>query len=326
MDSYVREEIIVLDDTRNKNVVITGATGVIGMALIEKLLFQYQCQVWVLTSAFSARKDRLEQFKSCDRFHVLEAELEEYGELKTEAFGRKMDIFFHMAWDGSVTSKRHDIYRQQRNIKYTLDAVNLAARIGCEVFVGAGSQSEYGRSPAKMTSKTPTNPESAYGTVKLCAGALSRLECKRLGIRHIWMRVLSVYGPYCGEDAVLIDSILKMLRGEKTVFSKGEQIWDFLYSEDAAEAFWRAALYGRDGAIYPLGCGQEVRLVDYIKKLVEVVQPEAEVEIGGLPYAPNQNMYLCADLRELTEDTGFVPKVGFEEGIRRTVEMFSQNI
>jgi nucleoside-diphosphate-sugar epimerase len=52
----------------------------------------------------------------------------------------------------------------------------------------------------------------------------------------------------------------------------------------------------------------------------DAVDKNAELGIGKLPYANNQVMYLCADISQLTRDTGFVPKVTFSEGISRTVE------
>ena len=57
----------------------------------------------------------------------------------------------------------------------------------------------------------PTRPENGYGMAKLCAGQMSRLECERLGLDHVWPRVLSVYGPYDGPSTMISSAIRTLL-------------------------------------------------------------------------------------------------------------------
>ena len=102
-------------------------------------------------------------------------------------------------------------------------------------------------------------------------------------------------------------------------YTKGEQIWDYLHEDDAAAALFLAAENGRDGRTYVLGSGQGKPLAEYIKALHEAVGAPPPV-LGEAPYTEKQVMRLVADISALTKDTGFVPAVTFEEGIRRTVE------
>ena len=300
-------------------VIITGATGAIGIALIIELL-EKNNEVLVIARPNSNRLDRLPLHEN---LHVLLCPLDALDTVTKEEIGC-FDICYHLAWVGTIGPQRDDMSLQLKNVQYTLDAVYMAHRLNCKVFVGAGSQAEYGPVEGNLTSKTPANPEMGYGIAKLCAGQMSRLECKKLGIRHEWTRILSIYGPYDGEATMIISGIRQMLHGKKPVFSKGEQQWDYLYSEDAAYALYLIALKGRDGAIYPLGSGGARPLHEYINIMRASIGKEAEVEIGGLPYRKRQVMYLCADIRELTEDTGFLPRISFEEGIRKTIDWCSK--
>lgn len=88
------------------------------------------------------------------------------------------------------------MYLQNYNVIYALDAVELAHCCGCRTFVGAGSQAEYGRFEGKLRPDTPAFPENGYGMAKLCAGEMTRIQAHKYGIKHIWARILSVYGPY----------------------------------------------------------------------------------------------------------------------------------
>ena len=126
------------------------------------------------------------------------------------------------------------------------------------------------------------------------------------------------------EDVGHPSTIDKLLKKEHAAFTKGEQIWDFLYCDDAAEAFYLIGEKTEESKIYPLGSGERRTLSEYITALGRVVDPAAALGIGELPYPPGQAMFLQADISELQKDTGFAPVVGFEKGVRLTAEWRKQ--
>lgn len=79
---------------------------------------------------------------------------------------------------------------------------------------------------------------------------------------------------------------------------------------------------GKDGAVYPIGSGSVRPLKEYFEEARDAVDPSLPLGIGMLPYPVNQIMHLQADISSLTRDTGWVPAVSFEEGIRKTVAAF----
>ncbi len=298
--------------------VVTGATGAVGMALISALTDKGY-EVLALVRPGSQRNTRLKSIKG-----VVTAECG-LSELKCFECFERYDVFFHLGWMGTTGQARNDMYLQNKNVEYTLDAVELAHKLGCSVFVGAGSQAEYGRVSGKLTPTTPTAPENGYGIAKLTAGRMSGIVCAKYGIRHGWARILSVYGEYDGENSMVMSTIGKILNGVVPEFTPAEQIWDYMYSADAAEALVAISERGKDGAVYCLGSGEPKPLCDYIKMIRDAVDEKAELGIGKLPYAENQVMYLCADITALTEDTGFVPRYSFCDGIKRTAEWVKEN-
>lgn len=298
--------------------VVTGATGMIGMALIETLLLE-GCTIYALVRKGSPKLRAL-----TNRFPqviLIECSLSDMDKPhKWRQHGTlKIDAFFHLGWDSTFGDSRNDMYIQTQNIKYTLDAVSLAQDLGCQVFVGAGSQAEYGPANEDLSSKTPVFPNNGYGMAKLCAGQMSRVMCGQKEIRHIWCRILSIYGPYDNPGTMIMNGIRNFLEGKDNAYTQGEQIWDYLYVSDCANALILAARYGRDGAAYPIGSGKARPLSEYIQILRNLCNPEAETGLGKIPYVPGQVMHLKADISELTNDTGFFPKVSFEEGIRSTI-------
>ena len=146
-----------------KKVIITGATGMIGITLIEYLL-KKNIEILAIIRKNSKRKNNLPGDKNLE---IIECDLNELCNLNIKE--KKYDTFYHLAWDGTFGESRNDLSLQNLNVKYTLDAVELANKLGCKTFVGAGSQAEYGRVDGMISSNTPANPENEYGKAKLKA-------------------------------------------------------------------------------------------------------------------------------------------------------------
>lgn len=295
-----------------KRAIVTGATGAIGTALIQNLV-EHGIEVLVLVRPESDRKNRI---PSNPLISVLECGMENYAAIQNTT-EKEYDVFYHFAWAGTAGDGRNDMYLQNENVKYALDAVGAAKRFGCKRFVGAGSQAEYGRVEGVLRSNTPTFPETGYGIAKLCAGQMTREYAYQLGMEHIWTRILSVYGPNDGAQSMVMSAINKLQNGEVPKFTKGEQMWDYLYSEDAAAAFRLIGEKGIDGKVYVLGSGEAKPLAEYIEDIRYVVNPKGKIEMGAIPYAPRQVMFLKADTTQLESDVNWKANTDFRDGIKR---------
>lgn len=305
-----------------KKVIITGPTGAIGHALIEKCLDE-GCEVFAICRPNSERIKSLPQHV---RLHILEYDLSELKKAN-ESLPVDCDVLYHFGWAATFGDARNDMPTQIKNIQYTIDAVHLAHVCGCSTFIGAGSQAEYGRVEGKLSADTPAFPENGYGMAKLCAGEMSRVEAQKLGIKHIWTRILSVYGPYDGQQTLISSAIRSMLSGEKLSMTAGEQLWDYLYSSDAADALYAMAENGKDGSVYVLGSGKALPLREYVEIIRDIINPDLEIGFGERPYFKDQVMHLEADISDLTKDTGWIPKINFYNGVSMLIQqkhMFKQ--
>jgi len=188
--------------------------------------------------------------------------------------------------------------------------------LGCKKFIGAGSQAEYGIVTEPLKPDTPVNPLSGYGIAKYAAGKLSGLLCTQLGLQFNWVRILSVYGPHDGAHTLIMYAINELRAGRSPEFTKCEQIWDYLYNDDSARAFLAIGEKGVDGKTYPLGSGNKKILSEYLEIIKNIIAPNITLQFGKKEYYPHQPMYLCADISELSNDTGWKPEVSFEEGIK----------
>lgn len=310
-----------------KKIIISGATGAIGIALINYALRK---NMEILAICHKNSK-RIAWLPKALQLHILELDAEEYSTFvldseRMDDLG-KYDCFFHLAWMGTTGEARNDTKLQTQNVQFTLDAVKLASGLGCKCFLGVGSQAEYGRINGMMYSKAPAFPENGYGIAKLCAGQMSRVQCKQLNIRHIWVRALSVYGPGDREGSLVMSAIINFLNAREMKFTSGTQKWDYLYSEDAARILLGLAEYGEDGHIYCMGAGENHLLKEYIHQIYREINgkdiPDKQLGIGGLAYEENQVMNLQADISEwpleLKSEFEKQPMYTFNEGIRKTI-------
>lgn len=309
-----------------KRVIITGPTGAIGMALIE-YLSNKNIEVIAVVRGDSRRKNQIHESETMMKVECALAELDQLPHKVQKAVKEKnwnkdipIDVFYHFAWDGTFGDSRNDMYLQNRNVTFALDAVNAASKLGCATFIGAGSQAEYGRYEGNLNAEVAAFPENGYGIAKLCAGQMTRILCEQMEMRHIWTRILSVYGPYDGCNTMIMSMIRKMMEGERASCTKGEQMWDYLYSKDAAKMMYLLGEKGVDGKTYCLGSGVAKPLREYIETIRNMINLQAEVGYGDVAYSPKQVMYLCADIEELIKDTGYTSEYSFESGIKETIE------
>ncbi len=292
-----------------KSLIITGATGMIGSAIVREAIRQ-NCKTICIVHKGSRR---ISNIPHDSLVTVVECNIDQYSSLKLDG---KYDAFIHLAWDKTSVSGRDDVDTQLKNIQYTLDAVRLAHRCGCSVFVGAGSQAEYGVQAVPLTGNLSVKPESGYGIAKFTAGKLSGMLCKQLGIRFNWFRILSIYGKNDGENTLISYVLRELSAGRSPELTKCEQLWDYLNCEDASKAFFAVLEKGKDGKTYPLGSGQGRKLYAYVEDVRAVINPGIALGFGKKEYYPHQPMYLVADISELTKDTGWKPEIEFKDGIK----------
>lgn len=295
-----------------KRVLITGVTSMIGVALVEHLL-ERGCEVTGIVRPGSDHCSRLPQHPT---LKLIEKDMGELLQL-SEILPHGYDAFYHLAWSNTGITRDTNTIGQIGNIQMTLETLELCARIGCETFVGAGSQAEFGpKTKGPIGNNSPEEPITAYGICKLAAGKLAILRSQELGIRCIWPRIFSVFGPNDRESSLLSYVIHCLLEHKIPLLTDGTQTWDYLYSADAAKALCLIGEKGQHGKKYCIGSGVGRPLREYVEIIRSQIQPDAEIGYGKIDMPKNSVQYLVADTKELFEDTGFKPDYTFEDGIR----------
>ncbi|BBO11178.1 MULTISPECIES: NAD-dependent epimerase/dehydratase family protein [Bradyrhizobium] len=294
-------------------VFVTGASGFLGSYLVADLLERGH-DVAVLLRPDSANW-RLRE--AAERLHVIPGVLEQPDGLRGPFKAFAPEAIVHMAWRGVAGSDRNSPV-QAANVADTVGLVELAAEAGAKIFVGAGSQAEYGPYDRAISEDDTPRPTTLYGMAKLAAGSMAMRLCEERGLRSAWLRIFSTYGPK-DADYWLIPSMIRNLRsGEHMALTACEQRWGFLHARDAASAFRLATTHASARGIFNVGSPEAPPLRETVTRLRNLVDPGAVLGFGELAYRPDQVMILAADVSRMLA-LGWKPEVALDDGLRETV-------
>lgn len=282
-------------------VIVTGAAGFAGCNLVEALL-KKEYFVYAVVRPNSVHNFRL---FGLENLKIVECNMQDYANLQN-LISEPCDLFYHLAWQTGGFEE------QKACIEYYLEALESAVRIGCKRFVGIGTQAEYGQQKELITEETCPHPITAYGASKLAACALTRQRANELGIKWVWGRIFSLYGKYEPSGRMLPDLINALQNGQDFHLSAATQNWDYLYSSDGAEALVALGENGQNGEIYNVASGEYHPL----KYFTEIVKHKFSQNARLFYDKEKTNLTsLQVDIAKIIRDTGWKPKVSFENGI-----------
>ena len=298
--------------------IITGATSMIGLALVNELLTKHVEMLLLVRKTDKVKyipKSKLIKIKYCN--------IDEYDSIKNIS-NDKYDVLYHIAWASTTGSGREDLYLQNNNVKYSLDAVNLANRFNCKCFIGFGSQAEFGQYDIPLNMNLKDKPIMGYGIAKLSSELMTRSLCNKLGIKHIWTRILSVYGPYDRDNSLIMHIINSIKNNEEVNVTKGEQVWDYIYSKDVASILYLLYKKGINNKTYLIGSADKYKLKDYVEIIKNSIDKDYIINYGAIPYNEKQTMFLSLDNSDLINDLNYKYKYDFESGIKDLLEWYDE--
>lgn len=300
-----------------RRILITGATGFIGARIAERVHERGHAVALLLRSPKPT--DRAAGiYRHCA---TIAGDLEQPASYSEALRAFRPNALLHAAWTGVAGADRTDP-RQIANIIATAALLEAAIAAGIDSFVGLGSQAEYGPQNRKLDELAPVEPTTLYGHSKLAACRVTAAMCRLRQVRHAWLRVFSIYGPRDNPNWLIPSLIAKLKKGEVPELTKCEQIWDFLYIDDAADAAVALLENPVASGIFNLGSGDGRPLREIVTLLRDIARPGAELGIGRVAYRPDQVMHLEADVTHLHNATGWQPATELKRGLAETVDWF----
>ncbi|MDA9589755.1 dTDP-glucose 4,6-dehydratase [Opitutales bacterium] len=263
--------------------------------------------------------------------------------------------------DAEVRSQETEVSEQESSTLNKQPPTINSARRAAFRFLHVSTDEVYGSlapDASGFSETTPYDPHSPYSASKAASDHLARSWADTYGLPVLVTNCSNNYGPYQFPEKLIPVVILKCLRGEPIpVYGKGENIRDWLYVTDHAEALYTVVTKGRVGETYNIGGNNEQTNLDLIKKLCAILEDEIrgkvekresgkENETSGLSdFAtfkpshsksfqdlitfvtdrPGHDMRYAIDPTKIRDELGWEPKEDFESGFRKTVLWYLEN-
>ncbi len=294
---------------------ITGASSFIGVELCRYLSDNGHSVI-----AMSRRdNEHLEEIKKDGHLQLFRADMQS---LFDKAKGISADVFIHLAWAGTTHEDRNNPAIHDENVRLSLECVKLAKQMGCQLYVDAGSQAEYGIVSGVLTEDTFCNPITAYGKGKLIMYQKSSILAKDLGLKYIHLRILSVYGEN-DHDETLIKSALKKLKANKPIeMRSGGQMWNYVYVKDAVRQIAELSIHAVDNEgfqqeVYNIASNDTRKLQNFVIAMKETIGSLSVLTFGG--YNPEKDVNLNPETRKTVAIVKPLTSHVFEEVIKTMI-------
>ncbi|MFC2105528.1 SDR family oxidoreductase [Candidatus Bipolaricaulota bacterium] len=308
---------------------VTGGAGFIGSHLCDALA-KRDTEVRVLDNLSSGRMSNLSAVK--DRVQFIKGDICDM-QCVVEAI-RGVSVVFHQAALSSVPrSVKEPEPTNRTNVGGTLNILMAAKEFGVRRVVYASSSSAYGETPAlpKQEAMSPV-PKSPYAVSKLAAEHYCRAFCATYGLETVCLRYFNVFGPrqdpFSQYSAVIPKFIASYLSASvPVIFGDGEQTRGFTFVDDVVQANLLAAeVDGIGGRMFNVAGNERMSVneMDRILRRLLDVSPDTPSRFADERQGDIRHSF--ADISAAQTQLGYSPAVDIEDGLRRTVDWFQDQV
>jgi dolichol-phosphate mannosyltransferase len=306
---------------RASTALVTGSAGFVGANLVRRLLAEGAR----VSAAVRPGAERWRLKGLSGDLELVDLDLRDAAATRREVERLKPECVFHLAAHGAYSWQTEPRAILETNVLGTSALLEACASAGVQAVVNAGSSSEYGFKDHPPAEDEALEPNSVYAVAKAAATHLCLNAAGRSDLRTVTLRLYSIYGPFEEPGRLIPRLIACGLEGRLPPLANPRTARDFVYVDDAIDAFLLAAGpgVGEGGAVYNVGSGHQTSL----EEVVAVARAALEIDHEPRWSSGEQRTWdtdvWIADPRRIGEALGWRPRHGLAEGFAETVEWLS---
>jgi len=281
-----------------KTAIITGATGFVGVHLVEELQ-SHNVDVTALCREGSQNMDRLPPGVET-AYHLDDLP--------------SADVFYHLAWEGASGIGRGDATLQARNAELTLHSLLAAHRLRCSRFVALGTI--YENFASQIKASATSGSADFYILSKEYAHSMANQLAYKVDMDFVWCKICHPIGRFIKPEQMMAFVISSLLAGVKPSFGPALTSYDIIAVEDVAQGLY---LVGCCESLtkweYYIGSGFPQPLYKWLEETRNILDVNVPIGIGEKPDDRLQFDENWFDIMPLATETGYAPTVSFARAV-----------
>jgi len=310
-------------DLRVKSILVTGGTGFIGAALVNKLISE-GCHVNII----SLPKDPIWRIDDISKCKLYEADLRNPSEAEKTIKKIQPEIIFNLAGiiDTQLTKETiNQVF--SINLDATRNLLIALSEYDYDLFIHTGTGNEYGNMKPPFNETDRENPISPYSASKIATTYFCEMMARVYEKPIITVRPFLIYGPKQISRSLIPSLIYSGIQDKKLSLTPCEQTRDFIFIEDVVDAIISLANNSKkikNLGIFNVGSGKETKILEVIE-LIRKKLKSANFLIGDKPYRPGETMRHYSSIDKIKKVINWVPKWSLEDGINITIDWWLNN-
>ncbi|MBI5680692.1 MAG: NAD-dependent epimerase/dehydratase family protein [Methanobacterium sp.] len=309
-------------ELKNKDILITGATGFVGANIVRKSL-DLGANVHIITRESSDKWRINDLLKDLNAYNV---DLLEHEKLIQIVSKIEPSIIFHLATYGGSPFQKDSNLIIKSNFIGTFNLVNACKKADFELFVNTSSSSEYGIKSGPMEENDMLEPANDYGVSK----AASTLYCQSIARREelpiVTLRLFSPYGYYESPTRLIPSVIMACLKNENPKVTSPHYVRDFIFIDDVIDSYIKTAEKVKfRGDIFNIGQGIQHSIGEVVNKIIEMTGNKVDAKWGSESKWLNEPEIWQANITKANKILKWKPKFSLEQGLSKTIKWFEKN-
>ena len=308
---------------------VTGGAGFIGSCFVRMLIGETSHSVAVLDKlTYAGNLDNLEPIASDPRYTFHRADIADAAGVDQVFNEVKPDAVVHFAAESHVD---RSIFAPEEslntNVKGTFVMLEAARKHSLRRFVHVSTDEVYGSidPPHDADETYPLKPSSPYSAAKASSDLLVFAYHTTYKLPVMVTRASNNYGPYHFPEKLIPLMISNAMEDKSLpVYGNGMQIRDWLYVEDHCRGIYSVLEKGREGQAYNIGGNCSLPNLEVVHRILAAThKPESLIKY--VADRPGHDLRYALTNEKLTRETGWEPKMTFDEGLAATVRWYQDN-